>query len=1049
MKTPLYKILFYTSLITFPVWSQTSPVSILTQGDGGHCRPQRQDNSYYETGCCGAPGRRFCAEVLHAGKGPFGASYGCTDPANNLVDNGKCDMRPFLTENANVLPAARPAAGTDVRFVVTSDLHFFRETYNVNDQVTHVARINAYGTQNNIAAVLIAGDFLTGKGDAKLGAYRLMWEQNTVPGSIKFPVYPGLGNHDTSAQGNFGMDDDTDAALKVWNYIFTRTLNLHVDRNGTGCLVGVDALCPEHFILGGSLNYSWDWHGVHFVQLHTWAGDTDRQYSPPLGLNGLEWLKRDLAHYVGDSGRPVVVIQHYSLIDAFKNDGWSLDNKTTFKSVIAPYNVIAMFAGHSHALGYRTEPNSVKGGAAPLENFIDGSGGDCSQYGDKGDPCKDATANFLGVRITDKFLELGAYSWNNTTPTYQDTRMLSANTGYPSDLGPGSCRKRISGGKVRLASNQVQVRIDTAAHTLYVKNISGETIRGEIAVQATGGGLTRWDFTEDCSSDAQPFLAISENGLAPNQEVGKMYTPQSANITATNVRVYLYSPELVAAPSTVTMSSNAAQVSLASPDPGINPTFSIVTSGRWLRVTTDRSTLPATLTLSVIPDDSYPDGAIAVIPADPRFETIKIPVRMGNRAFNIASNVAQASIVLGRDTVSLPYNNLAVPGSRIDLRAPDHSPSLGTQYRFESWSNGGARNQRVSMTLDPLNLSVQFGAWYKPTLAVNPPGAGTVAFSTSSPDGFYRAGTQNLTVQANPGYKFTGFSGDVTGTSTAIQLGGPWSITANFVALPRITFASNLPGGETAPVMVNGTSYPSPSTVTLDSGAVSISAPASVASALSSAVRYTLQKWSDGVTTPARSYTVAADATLTALYAAEVLVSVTANPPSLGSVAGGGWFAPGTNVTVRATPNAGALFTGFTGDLTTTQNPASFTAGAKGANIVANLRATPAELYAFQSGAASDQAGRRVMPIALSNTGGSTASAARIDLIGPIVVVSGTGTVTAQSGPLNYGDVAAGASVSRDIQLNWPETASRIRITVNVSADGGTLKRTSVLNLIR
>jgi hypothetical protein len=248
---------------------------------------------------------------------------------------------------------------------------------------------------------------------------------------------------------------------------------------------------------------------------------------------------------------------------------------------------------------------------------------------------------------------------------------------------------------------------------------------------------------------------------------------------------------------------------------------------------------------------------------------------------------------------------------------------------------------------------------------------------------------------------------------------------------------------------VGGTSYPFPSTVTLDTGAVSIAAPASVVSALSPAIRYTFQRWSDGITTPARNYTVAADATLTAMYAAEVLVSVTANPPSLGSVTGGGWFTPGANLTIQATPNAGAMFTGFTGDLTTTQTPASFTAGSKGASIVANFRATAADLYAFQSGAASDQAGGRVMPISLSNTGGSIAGAARIDSIGSIVVVSGSGTVTAQSGPVNYGDVAAGASVSRDILFNWPETARRIRISINISANGGTLQRTSILNLIR
>ena len=180
-----------------------------------------------------------------------------------------------------------------------------------------------------------------------------------------------------------------------------------------------------------------------------------------------------------------------------------------------------------------------------------------------------------------------------------------------------------------------------------------------------------------------------------------------------------------------------------------------------------------------------------------------------------------------------------------------------------------------------------------------------------------------------------------------------------------------------------------------------------------------------------------------------MLIAVTANPPSLGSVNGGGWFRPGTNVTLRATPNAGALFAGFSGDLTTSQNPTSFVAGPKGANIVASFRTTPADLYAFQSGAASDQPGRRVMPISLSNTGGATASGARIDSIGPIVVVLGSGTVTAQTTAVDYGDVGAGATVSRDIAFTWPATASRIRVTINMSANGGTLKRTSILNLIR
>ena len=150
-------------------------------------------------------------------------------------------------------------------------------------------------------------------------------------------------------------------------------------------------------------------------------------------------------------------------------------------------------------------------------------------------------------------------------------------------------------------------------------------------------------------------------------------------------------------------------------------------------MTSDSSSLPATLTLTVIPGNSYDDGSIAVFPSDPRLASFKIPFRMGNRPFNITSNVSQASITVEQVTVPLPYNNVAVPGSRINLGAPDQTPSPGTAYRFESWSDGGSRNHRVTMPLEGLTLGVQFGTWYQPTLAANPPGAGTVAFSRRHP----------------------------------------------------------------------------------------------------------------------------------------------------------------------------------------------------------------------------------------------------------------------------------------------------------------------------
>ena len=109
-------------------------------------------------------------------------------------------------------------------------------------------------------------------GADELGGYRLAWERNSHSGSIEFPVYFGLGNHDITTGGS-GCGD-MDMAKRIWGYLDERTANMHSDRNATGCLIGVDPGCADQGSAAGSHNYSWDWHGVHMVMLNTWAGET-------------------------------------------------------------------------------------------------------------------------------------------------------------------------------------------------------------------------------------------------------------------------------------------------------------------------------------------------------------------------------------------------------------------------------------------------------------------------------------------------------------------------------------------------------------------------------------------------------------------------------------------------------------------------------------------------------------------------------------------------------------------------------------------------------
>ena len=66
-------------------------------------------------------------------------------------------------------------------------------------------------------------------------------------------------------------------------------------------------------------------------------------------------------------------------------------------------------------------------------------------------------------------------------------------------------------------------------------------------------------------------------------------------------------------------------------------------------------------------------------------------------------------------------------------------------------------------------------------------------------------------------------------------------------------------------------------------------------------------------------------------------VVATAAPVGTGSVSGGGTFAEGSSVTLSATPDGTHVFTGWSGDLTGSTNPLTFTVGAQNYSVTANF----------------------------------------------------------------------------------------------------------------
>jgi cytolysin (calcineurin-like family phosphatase) len=80
---------------------------------------------------------------------------------------------------------------------------------------------------------------------------------------------------------------------------------------------------------------------VHFVNLNIYAGESaDAEGS-------LSFLIDDLAQYVGDSYRPVVLMQHYGM-DGFGRTWWTAAEQQAFAMAIEDYNILGVLHGHLH-----------------------------------------------------------------------------------------------------------------------------------------------------------------------------------------------------------------------------------------------------------------------------------------------------------------------------------------------------------------------------------------------------------------------------------------------------------------------------------------------------------------------------------------------------------------------------------------------------------------------------------------------------------------------------------------------------------------------------
>jgi uncharacterized repeat protein (TIGR02543 family) len=294
-------------------------------------------------------------------------------------------------------------------------------------------------------------------------------------------------------------------------------------------------------------------------------------------------------------------------------------------------------------------------------------------------------------------------------------------------------------------------------------------------------------------------------------------------------------------------------------------------------------------------------------------------------------NTASLPVAGGSVTRSLnaaTYNSGAV----VTLTA---TPSPG--YVFTNWS-GDASGTTASVAVT-MNSNKTVTANFQPityslATTASPAAGGSVSRSINAAS--YNSGTV-LTLTAAPasGYAFTGWSGDVSGTSASVNvtMDGNKTITANFepiIYYTLITLANPTPGGWVAR-SPNAVTYPAGTVVTLTVNPVN---------------GYVFTGWSGGASGSATSVTVTMDGnkTVTAnfqLPSSTYTLTTAAAPTAGGSVSrsiNAASYNSGTVVTLTATPAAGYVFTGWSGGATGT---ASYVAVTMDANktVTANFEA--------------------------------------------------------------------------------------------------------------
>jgi uncharacterized protein (TIGR03437 family) len=164
-------------------------------------------------------------------------------------------------------------------------------------------------------------------------------------------------------------------------------------------------------------------------------------------------------------------------------------------------------------------------------------------------------------------------------------------------------------------------------------------------------------------------------------------------------------------------------------------------------------------------------------------------------------------------------------GSQVHVTAPSSIPANDTsRYDFASWSDNGSSDHVFTLNADMMSLTANYQTMYKLAASSNPAGGATLQFSPPAPDLFFPSGQPvTVTAQANPGFKFRRWTGDLSGTypSGQVVVSQPCGVIAQMDTVPYI-----------APAGVQNAAGATPDAVVAPGSLIAISGASLTASSL-------------------------------------------------------------------------------------------------------------------------------------------------------------------------------------------------------------------------